>query len=277
MSIKTVLSVLGGQAYESDLNNAVDFCRARDAHLTALLLTLDPDFFISQYQVYSDAWIEQQRKIADDLAEHAAAARESLAKAGLSYEVHDALIETAWAEEAISERALYSDLVLLGRQASLDAQLRGRILGGALFHSPTPIILNRSEKPISEKMKTILVAWDSSDAASRAVRNSLDFLREAEKVHITLVDPLAVSGVNGEEPGADVACFLARHDVTVQVDRVASCGRTIEDVLLQHAMDVAADMIVMGAYKHSRLQEKLFGGVTRSMLDKADVALFLSH
>jgi nucleotide-binding universal stress UspA family protein len=277
MSIKTVLNVLSGQAYEHDLKNAAEFCRARGAHLTALLMALDQDFYISEYQVYSDAWIQQKRKVAEDLVRNAESARESLARTGISYEVHEALLEVAWAEQEIAERALYSDLVMIGRQATFNEELRRRILGGALFQSPTPILFNRTEKPIAESMKTVLVAWDSSDAASRAVRHALEFLKEANSVHVTLVDPLAVSGVNGEEPGADVATYLARHDVKVEVDRIASSGRAVDEVLLQHATDKGADLLVMGAYKHSRLQERLFGGVTRSMLESGELALFLAH
>ncbi|MGO7954792.1 universal stress protein, partial [Rhizobium ruizarguesonis] len=64
----------------------------------------------------------------------------------------------------------------------------------------------------------------------------------------------------------DVANFLARHGVKVDVDCIESGGRRVDEVLRQHAVDVAADMIVMGAYNHSRLQQSLFGGVTQSML-----------
>lgn len=277
MSIKTVLSVLSGLQCEQDLKQAAEFCQSREAHLTALLMAISPSSYISEYEVYSDSWFEEQRKFADDLEKSTAAARAYLAGTGLSHDVSNAMLEIAWVEDEIAERALYSDLVLIGRQAALDGDLRQRALGGGLFHSPTPILINRTQKPVASTFGTVLIAWDSSDAASRAVREALDFLKAAAKVSITLVDPLAAPSVNGEEPGADIARFLARHGVNVEVDRIASGGRRIDETLLQHALDVNADLVVMGAYKHSRLQERLFGGVTRSMIETADVPLFLSH
>lgn len=277
MSIKTVLSVLDAKSFKQDLKHAVEFCQQRDAHLTALLISLDPDFYISEYQVYSEVYVQEQQRIAQELSRNAATLRESLAATGLSYDVQDIFTEIAWATDDIAERALYSDLVLIGGQAASNHELRRLTVGGALFHSPTPILFNRTEKPIVDAIGTVLVAWDSSDAAARSIHQAMGFLKAASSVHITLVDPLAVSSVNGEEPGADVARFLARHGVKVEVDRVASGGRKVDEVLLQHAGDVGAKLIVMGAYRHSRLQERVFGGVTRSMLETADVALFLSH
>jgi nucleotide-binding universal stress UspA family protein len=105
----------------------------------------------------------------------------------------------------------------------------------------------------------------------------MELLKECEIVHVTLVDPIATSYGNGEEPGADVATFLSRHGVKVEVDCISSGGRRVDRALRQHAMDVAADMIVMGAYNHPRIQQRLFGGVTRCMLKDSGVPLFISH
>lgn len=79
-----------------------------------------------------------------------------------------------------------------------------------------------------------------------------------------LVDPKTK---NGEEPGADVATYLARHRVKVTVDRLPSAGGPVEEVLAQHARDTSAGLIVIGAYGHSRIRERVFGGVTKSMID----------
>ena len=195
----------------------------------------------------------------------------------MSYDVQEVYTEFAWADQDIAERALYADLVLIGPQAAGNEELRRRVIDGALFQSPTPMLVNPSSKTIGLAPKAILLAWDSSDEAARAARQSIDFLQAADAVHVTLVDPLASSSVNGEEPGADVATFLARHGVKVNVDRVASGGRRVDETLRQHALDISADMIVMGAYNHPRLQQRLFGGVTRSMLEDSNIPLFLAH
>ena len=99
----------------------------------------------------------------------------------------------------------------------------------------------------------------------------------AEEVHVTLVDPDTSSIVSGPEPGADIAAYLAHHGVKTTVDRLPSGGKAIADVLKQHAIDVSADLIVMGGYGHSRMRERIFGGVTRSMLDEPRLPVLMAR
>ena len=90
-----------------------------------------------------------------------------------------------------------------------------------------------------------------------------------------VVDPSAASAKNGEEPGADVATYLARHGIEVTVDRLPSAGRRVDEVLNQHAIDTSADLIVMGAYGHTRLRERIFGGVTKAMIEAPMVPVLM--
>lgn len=94
---------------------------------------------------------------------------------------------------------------------------------------------------------------------------------------MALVDPEQGERDHGFEPGADIATYLAKHGAKVTVDRLPSQGRPVEDILRQHAVDVAADMLVMGAYGHSRMRQRIFGGVTRSMLDNPPLPVFLAR
>ena len=102
------------------------------------------------------------------------------------------------------------------------------------------------------------------------------FCRAWKMYAIVMVDPQP-NGESGAEPGADIAAYLARRGLKVTVDRLPSAGHLISDVLTQHAADMQADLIVMGAYGHSRLRERIFGGVTKSMLDKPPLPLFLAR
>ena len=102
----------------------------------------------------------------------------------------------------------------------------------------------------------------------RAAREALDILACAEEVHVTIVDPDSSSIANGPEPGADIAAYLAHHGAKITVDRLPSGNNAIADVIKQHAWDISADLIVMGGYGHARLRERIFGGVTRSMIDE---------
>lgn len=105
----------------------------------------------------------------------------------------------------------------------------------------------------------------------------MDILAQAENVHVVLVDPTARPYAMGEEPGADVAAFLSRHGVKVTVEALASGGRDPAIVLQRHASDIGAELIVMGAYGHSRLRERLFGGTTQTMLSHVGTPVLMAH
>jgi nucleotide-binding universal stress UspA family protein len=96
-------------------------------------------------------------------------------------------------------------------------------------------------------------------------------------VRLVLVDPVTDEIDHGEEPGADIATYLARNGVTVSVDCVPSGGNSVAHVMRRHAVDMGADLMVMGAYGHSRLRERIFGGVTHSMLKDAAIPILMAH
>ncbi|MBX5135359.1 universal stress protein [Rhizobium lentis] len=277
MTIRTVLSILSVDQFEEDLKAAIDFCGAHGAHLNALVIALGAAPLIGDYNVISPVWIEERQREIDALSEKTDELKTILGRSEISYEVQDVYTEFAWADEDIAERALYADVVLVGRQAARDEQLRRRIIDGALFQTPTPILINRGTRAMNAASRSVLLAWDSSDEASRAARQSLDLLKQADTVYVTMVDPVARMRANGEEPGADIAAYLARHGVKVQVDRIASGGRQAGEVLRQHAVDISADLIVMGAYNHPRWRQTIFGGVTRSMIEESTMPIFMAH
>ena len=132
--------------------------------------------------------------------------------------------------------------------------------------SGTPLLIVPVGSTPTLRPKKVLLAWDSRIEAARAAHEAIDLLVEADDVNVTLVDPEATFGANGPEPGADIATYLARHGVKVTVVRLSSAKHSVADALRQHAVDISADLIVMGAYGHSRLRERIFGGVTKSMI-----------
>jgi nucleotide-binding universal stress UspA family protein len=213
-----------------------------------------------------------------DLAERAEAVSRLVATLDVSADVVSRYSETAFSEEAVGVRARYADITILGPDLLSDELLRNRVMEGALFLSGRPVLLmpegmNRA----TLSPKRVMVAWDSSMEASRAVREALAMLVAAEDVHIVLVDPESGQFEQGDEPGADVAAYLARHGVKLTVDRLPGEGKTIDAVLRSHAMDCGAELIVMGAYGHSRLRERIFGGVTRAILENVSVPVLMAR
>jgi nucleotide-binding universal stress UspA family protein len=123
----------------------------------------------------------------------------------------------------------------------------------------------------------VLLAWNSRPEAARAAKEALPMLVRADAVHIVLVDPDGSYLFNGGEPGADIATFLSRHNVKTIVEQLASAERSTEAVIQQRAREIGSDIIVMGAYGHSRLRERIFGGVTASILDECQLPVFFAR
>jgi nucleotide-binding universal stress UspA family protein len=119
----------------------------------------------------------------------------------------------------------------------------------------------------------VLIGWDGSREAARAINDALPLLQAAASVTVLTVDDDRDHAI----PGVDIALHLARHGVTAQVENTVSAGVGVGDVLLSRAMDVGADLLVMGAYGHSRVRELVLGGATRTVLDSMTVPVLMSH
>lgn len=278
MTFKTVLTVTGPNLGNGDLKLAAALCEEIGAHLAVLAVALAAAPPIGEYAaVMSDAWLQERQADMDRLQKYAASATTFLASNPVSSDISSEYQEEAWADEAIGRRARYSDLLLLGPGLSSQPLLKSKALEGGLFSSGKPLLLVPEGAAASLKPKRVMIAWDSRIEASNAVSRAIDLLSRANDVHVVLVDPVEGDGGQGAEPGADIATYLARHGVKVTVDRLSSQGRSVADTLRQHAVDMAADLLVMGAYGHSRLRERIFGGVTRSMVEAPPLPVFVAR
>ncbi|CEO91799.1 Universal stress protein family (plasmid) [Sinorhizobium fredii HH103] len=276
MSFKTMLAVIGVSQTDRDLQVATDISDQVSAHLSALIVGFAPQP-TGRYATLAPAWLEQRERNLQALGETAKTVRDKLSKRGISFDVDSIYAEVAGATYDIGERALYSDLILMGPGAFENADLKQQIITGGLFQSGRPVLLIPPGSIPTLKPKTVLLAWDSRAQSAHAAREALQLMSNAKFVHLAMVDPTATPRQSGDEPGADVAAYLARHGIDVTVDALPSAGRTVAQVLQRHANDVAADMIVMGAYGHSRLRELVFGGVTRSMLNEARLPVLMAR
>lgn len=175
----------------------------------------------------------------------------------------------------------YADLVVLG-QADRDDPATG----GMLQDLPEQIIMN-SCRPVlvvpcvgefATIGRTVLVAWDGGLQATRALSHALPILRRAERVVVGMVDPVSGGDQHGEVPGADIAGYLVRHGIQVEVRSTsAGPGTDAGEALLAMADAVKADLLVMGAYGHARYREIMLGGATRTVLASATLPLLMSH
>jgi nucleotide-binding universal stress UspA family protein len=278
MAFKTILSVIGVGPSESDLQMAINLCRQAEAHLSVLALSIAPPPPTSEYAIeLAEAWWRERQADAKHLEERVRDVNSLLGRIGLSGDVEGQYVERGRADDAAARRARYADLTLIGPDFAADVDLKKAVVEGALFESERPVLLVPDAAGATLRPKRVLLAWDSGLEASRAARDALPLLADADDVRITMVDPLSEDNGNGPEPGADVATYLARHRVRANVDRLPRSGQSVADVLRMHAVDMAAEMIVMGAYSHSRLRERVFGGVTRSIVEKPPLPVFMSR
>jgi nucleotide-binding universal stress UspA family protein len=121
-----------------------------------------------------------------------------------------------------------------------------------------------------------LIAWDASANATRAVTGALPLLCKADRVDVAVFNAAGQGEAHGEQPGADIALFLARHGVKVNVI-IANSKIDIGNALLSLAADNNADLLVMGCYGHSRFREMLAGGVTRTVLETMTIPVLMAH
>lgn len=277
MTYKTVLLVADAENYDIDLRTAADLCVAADAHLSVLLVKLAAPVPLGDYAAMSVAWLDLRAGDTEKLGDAVMNSRTTLEALGISFEVNGCYPEEAWVEDEIGERARYADVTLIGASLKGSSRLRSHAIEGALFRSAHPVLLSGNRQSVTLTPKKVLLAWNSTIEATRAAREALEMMKKADSVNVVLVDPKAAPARNGEEPGADVATYLARHGIKVTVDRVPSAGRQVAEVLLQHALDTASDLIVMGAYGHSRVRERMFGGVTKAMIETPAVPVLMVH
>jgi nucleotide-binding universal stress UspA family protein len=173
--------------------------------------------------------------------------------------------------------ARYADLTIVGRPESAGRDAIPLDLPQTLvLASGRPVLLLPPEPPPSAGRR-VLVGWNAGREATRAVGDALPFLAGAEAVELLVVDHERHPADHGEEPGADIARHLARHGVRVDVRRMASGGEDVGRLIFSRASAFGADLVVMGAYGHSRLTELVFGGVTRTALHEAKLPVLMSR
>ena len=173
----------------------------------------------------------------------------------------------------------YADLIVLGQLDPADPQalvIRPLPEEVALL-AGRPILVVPYAGTFEQIGRRVLVGWDASREATRAVNDAMPLLAGAASVTVISVDAKESPAGHGEVPGADIALHLARHGVPAQVERTASAGIGVGNTLLSRASDLQVDLLVMGAYGHSRVRELLLGGATRTVLSSMTVPVLMAH
>lgn len=198
---------------------------------------------------------------------------------GLSVETR--LIESSTIDlpDEMAMQARYVDVAVVGQPEESEGMAgpQHALIEELLFNSGRPVLVVPWAGKGNPTPKTIMVAWDASGTAARALADAMPILKKAKKV-VVLVATGARQGAHGDEPGADVALHLARHNVEVEARHIPTGSDiSVADLLLSQASDLGVEMIIMGGYHHSRVREYIIGGVTRTIIDTMTVPVLMSH
>jgi nucleotide-binding universal stress UspA family protein len=183
-------------------------------------------------------------------------------------------------DSALVIAARYADLVVVGQQPPAPARPTSTpsdLAETTALASGRPVLVVPHGGVATPPGRKIMLCWNASRESTRAATSALPFLKAAGEVVVLTVDATQSSSGHGSEPGADVALWLSRHGVKVEVQRETSPDDDVGKVMLSRAADYGVDLIVMGVYGHSRVREFVLGGASRSMLAGMTVPVLMAH
>lgn len=280
MSYKTILAITERDVSADTIGKALGVARVFDAHLTLLPIGEVPHlpFYGSGGHGYIDIWAKEFDQRKTELTTLASRLEDQLTREGISFDVRPVLSSEAREDNLVARHAIYCDLAVVLRSAENGLNsIEKNAIDGALFDSGRPVLYVPNSFNSDRIGTKVAIAWNSRREAARAVSDALPFLKAAEEITLLLVDPVVGDNDHGEDPGSDIATVLARHGLGVNVQSVVSADRAVSEALLDSLRELGSDLLVMGAYGHSRLRQNILGGTTREMLEQTSVPLFLSH
>jgi nucleotide-binding universal stress UspA family protein len=249
------------------------------AHLTALYLGAEPFVrSMAGYHLPADVVREHLLHGEAEAQPIFAAARQAAGQRGVELETR---LETGSLDRlpaVLARIARNADLVVVGEPNPMESGADETALVEAAFMDtgrPALVIPHIGAKALPPER--VLVAWDGSREAARAVHDALPLLRLAAEVVILIVDAAKLGPRFGPQPGAGILAHLERHGVAARVKAVESGGAAIAGLILVQADAEKADLLIMGGYGHSRLREMILGGVTRHMLERMSVPVLFAH
>jgi nucleotide-binding universal stress UspA family protein len=265
---------------EQRIDYAATLAHQCGAHLAGIhvVSAVRPEYR-SDYYVIGEKAIRAlliERKAADEAATSNVRRRFEAISAKRDLSAEFRVIRRGGPDEDLTLSSLHSDLVVIGQREL--QELKGYASPEKLpLSSGAPILVIPSGWKSGSIGNKILVGWNASREARRAVADALPFLVAASSVTLLVVDSEQRAGRHGEEPGADIALYLARHGAHVEVEQVLSQSARVADIILSCAAEHGVDLIVIGAYGHARPVEMMFGGVTRTLLKEALVPILISR
>ncbi|MEO7127323.1 MAG: universal stress protein [Rhodoferax sp.] len=277
MSYKTILvHVDESRHVEARIEVAANIALAENGHLIGVAMTGFPEVV---YQNAAFSPVVSLGPYLDTLRQHADRALEKFDQVADRMGVQSferRLIDNA-ITDGLDVQARYCDLMVLGQDAPDDPSsvIRANFPEQLIISSGCPALII----PYIGALKTfgtkVLVAWNGSMEAKRAIHDALPLLRRADLVDVIIFNPSEEA--QERQPGADIALYLSRQGVKVNIKTQVTADHNVGTELLSRAADFGSDMLVMGCYGHSRFREVAMGGASRTILESMTLPVLMSH
>jgi nucleotide-binding universal stress UspA family protein len=276
MPYKTILvHVDNGKRSAVRLDIACRLAKLSDAHLIGL-------HALTVVKLPSYAMVEggvQVREFHERMLSESAVAAEAMFKQAVKA---TGVEKVEWrksrrdAVESVPVHGRYADVLVIGQPNETDASgVEPDFAERLLLAAGRPALVIPYAGDFPAVGTRVLVAWNASREATRALTDAIPILREAKQVDVIAFNPK--DAPHGEVPGADIGLYLARHGIKVSVSQQTADDVDVGNQLLSRAADLDSDLIVMGAYGHSRMKELILGGATRTVLNSMTVPVLMSH
>jgi len=276
MVIKDMLAIVMNATDDEAAIAAAEALRAKtSAHLACAFLTALPDEPLAyEPTVVAGVWAELLGRARAE-SEAARTAVERRVGEGVELRTAEALSRDLGRVAAVHAR--YADVVILSRPKEEGGELAEEMIEGVLFHSGRPALIVPPSWKGGAPGKRVALAWDASREATRALSDATGLMSGAESVAVITIDAKPRVFGHGDQPGQNVAAHLARRGHDVEVRNADSMGRPIAQAITEEATAFGADLLILGAYGHSRLRERMFGGATRDLLRSCPIPMLMAH
>ena len=271
-----VVNLTIGVERDAAANYAVSLASIFKAHLVGVAFVYDPKVSVNLIVGIPAELIDAQRAATKHLANEAVARFKELGKqAGVMTESQMIDVAPGHVGDTFGRLARSFDLSVIRQAEPNKAEQEVPIIEGALFESGRSVIVVPYVQTQGAKFNCVMVGWDGSRAAARAIGDAMPVLERAKMIEIFTV--VAGPTKNTELPGIDIGQHLSRHGLKVEVKRIPAEGINVPEAILSHAADISADFMVMGGYGHSRLREYVLGGATRGILASMTLPTLMSN
>jgi nucleotide-binding universal stress UspA family protein len=263
----------------SAIDTSVAFASAVGAKISAITFEIE---FQMPWSPFHKAFPEipalaaaEEKKSRTNAESLLAAFQDSAKKTGVFQETLVERHQGAGVPDALVGHARVRDLTIV--PVPEGDQLQHWYAESVIFGSGRPVLIlpHASKRSAGFELGRVVVAWDSSQPASRAVADAVPILKKAKRVDLVTVTNEKV--LPAKRSAADLAKNLAYHGIDVSIETVDAAARGIGDVLASYADAHKADILVMGAYGHSRVREFILGGATKSLLSRPPIPILFSH